>query len=699
MFPDSKIAEKFACRRTKTTAIAQTLGQETRVDILKKIRAARFSISTDGSCDRAAKEQLYPVVVRYFDEDCSKVISALLQIATTDERSTGKGIFNLLDKIFVENGLFWQNVICFSADNAAVMMGEKNGVRAFVKEKNNNIFVMGCLCHLLHLAAEKGADQLPFAPVDLLVPIYYYLEKSSKRQKEYRQFQVMGGVEQHTILKHVCTRWLSLEKALGRLIEQWEPLRCYFSQEAPPSSTSQKKVSDTPKATASALPRVASPASRVSSSAPKTTGSAKKTTCSAPKGPAPKGLAPKTMPCSATKTTSSATKTASSATKTTTSATKTTSSATKTTSSAPKATFSTPKTTSSVPKTSSASRKCSSSSQQPVPPSSTKSSATKKTSSGMLVSRTKTAPSRPAFASGDKAGKIIGRLNDYNKLYCLFLLKVIPTFTRFNLELQEDAPKIHLLHDKLQDFLKEMLLHFVKPTSIASSTTVASCNYKDVSNQREDKELIVGHDVTSFLASHKFSSSQTTEFFSSVRKFFTAVCDYILKKFPINNEVLKHASVADPRKRLVSKFESVSFFIDQFHMLEDKRDTIQLEFARYQVDDLSDVNISPLHRADDMWVEILKLKDRSTSQLKYVYLPKIMLAIISIPHSNAEDERIFSLVRKNSTEFHPSLATKTLSDLLTQKVMSLATNRSCYEMTFSDSLLGKCKGAAAAFNK
>lgn len=30
MFPDSKIAEKFACRRTKITALAQTLGQETR---------------------------------------------------------------------------------------------------------------------------------------------------------------------------------------------------------------------------------------------------------------------------------------------------------------------------------------------------------------------------------------------------------------------------------------------------------------------------------------------------------------------------------------------------------------------------------------------------------------------------------------------------------------------------------------------
>ena len=314
--------------------------------------------------------------------------------------------------------------------------------------------------------------------------------------------------------------------------------------------------------------------------------------------------------------------------------------------------------------------------------------------------KAKTPPSRTASASGDKAKLIVDRLNnDYNKLYCLFLLKVIPTFTRFNLELQEDAPKIHLLHDKLQDFLKEMLLHFVKPTTLVSSTSIASCNYKDDSNQKEDKELIVGHNVTALLASHKFSSSQTTEFFSSVRKFFTAVCDYILKKFPINNEVIKHASVADPRKRLESKFESVSFFMDRFHLLEDKRDSIQHEFVHYQLDDLSGVSISPERRADDMWVEISNLKDKSTSEQKYVHLPKIMLAILSIPHSNAEDERIFSLVRKNATEFRPSLATKTLSDLLTQKVMSLASEHPCYEMTFSDSLLAKCKGAATAFNK
>ena len=85
-------------------------------------------------------------------------------------------------------------------------------------------------------------------------------------------------------------------------------------------------------------------------------------------------------------------------------------------------------------------------------------------------------------------------------------------FTKLNLELQEDASQIHLLHDKLQDLLKEILLHFVKPAALVSLTSVESCTYKDESNQK-DKEPVVGQDVSVLLSTHKFSSAQTTEFF------------------------------------------------------------------------------------------------------------------------------------------------------------------------------------------
>eukprot|EP00057_Strongylocentrotus_purpuratus_P005282 XP_003730590.1 PREDICTED: putative protein TPRXL [Strongylocentrotus purpuratus] len=131
------------------------------------------------------------------------------------------------------------------------MMGVHNGVAAFVREKNPEVYVNGCVCHLLHLAAEKGAQQLPSSPVDLLIPIFYYLEKSSKRHKAFHEVQSCCDVKQHAILKHVCTRWLSLEQALNRLIEQWVPLVEFFRSESETSSSSaQKKKSVQSKTTA-----------------------------------------------------------------------------------------------------------------------------------------------------------------------------------------------------------------------------------------------------------------------------------------------------------------------------------------------------------------------------------------------------------------------------------------------------------------
>ena len=201
-------------------------------NIICKLKENRFSLSTDGSSDRGATEQLYPIVVRYYDEEVKNVISALVEIATTKENSTGKNIFNLIDDVLKRSGIPWKNLMCFGADNAAVMMGIHSGVAAFVRKANPEVFVLGCPCHLLHLAAEKGAGELPVSPGEILIAIYYYLEKSSKRNKAFKQVQQLCCVPNHAILKHVCTRWLSLEKSLDRLLEQWIPLQEYFCNEA-----------------------------------------------------------------------------------------------------------------------------------------------------------------------------------------------------------------------------------------------------------------------------------------------------------------------------------------------------------------------------------------------------------------------------------------------------------------------------------
>ncbi|GFR86306.1 connexin 27.5 [Elysia marginata] len=130
-----------------------------------------------------------------------------------------------------ENEIPWSNCIAIGCDNAAVMTGARKGVYAFVKEKNPKIFLAGCNLHLAHLAAEKAAAVLPVSPAELLVDIFYYFSKSSLRQSNFIKFQELCSVDQKAMLKHVPTRWLSIERCLARLLENWQPLKEFFRGE------------------------------------------------------------------------------------------------------------------------------------------------------------------------------------------------------------------------------------------------------------------------------------------------------------------------------------------------------------------------------------------------------------------------------------------------------------------------------------
>ncbi|KAL1416686.1 hypothetical protein MTO96_027629 [Rhipicephalus appendiculatus] len=79
--------------------------------------------------------------------------------------------------------------------------------------------------------AEKGAVCLPEKVDEVLVDIFYYLEKSAKRKEALRQFQEIHDADFRKILKHVPTRWLSLGKCLTRLLDQWKPLLSFFLHE------------------------------------------------------------------------------------------------------------------------------------------------------------------------------------------------------------------------------------------------------------------------------------------------------------------------------------------------------------------------------------------------------------------------------------------------------------------------------------
>ncbi|KAJ8893119.1 hypothetical protein PR048_005702 [Dryococelus australis] len=114
-------------------------------------------------------------------------------------------------------------------DNPPIMIGVKNGTAAHLKKEIPNLCVVGCVCHLINLAAEKAAATLPYSIDEILVDIFYYLEKSAKRKDKLKEFQILYDTEVRKLLKHVCPGWLSHGKFLSRMLQQWDTLANYFN--------------------------------------------------------------------------------------------------------------------------------------------------------------------------------------------------------------------------------------------------------------------------------------------------------------------------------------------------------------------------------------------------------------------------------------------------------------------------------------
>ena len=78
-------------------------------------------------------------------------------------------------------------------------------------------------------------------------------------------------------------------------------------------------------------------------------------------------------------------------------------------------------------------------------------------------------------------------------------------------------------------------------------------------------------------------------------------------------------------------------------------------------------------------------------------LCQIAKLVMVIPHSNAQEERLFSMIRKNKTSFRPSLDPKgTLWSILTVKLSGTGDAHS-YEP--SQKVLRKAKSATWEYNK
>uniref|UniRef100_H3AGU8 Uncharacterized protein n=1 Tax=Latimeria chalumnae TaxID=7897 RepID=H3AGU8_LATCH len=217
LFPDSLITKKYASGKTKTTQLIKG-GLATNLDdeVAEKCRNQPFGLMCDETNDQG-DDKNFVILVRLYEEEEMAMKTRFLDMPTCNIGSA-ENLFNCLDESFRKRGISWNNVVAYNSDNASVMKGRKNSVYSRIVQWQPNVVDMDCICHFANLAVGSAMKMFP-------LPV----EDFAKRKEEYKEFQEFTNVDPLKILKLCLTRWLALQKCIGRTLQQWPALQAYFN--------------------------------------------------------------------------------------------------------------------------------------------------------------------------------------------------------------------------------------------------------------------------------------------------------------------------------------------------------------------------------------------------------------------------------------------------------------------------------------
>ena len=123
----------------------------------------------------------------------------------------------------------------FGVDNTNTNIGERNSIKSRVTAINPSIYFVGCPCHIIHNAAQKAGDAFcelsGFDVEECCVDHYYWFDKSTKRKGELNEYAVFCDVTYQEYIHHINVRWLSLERAVERILMMFAASKSYFVSE------------------------------------------------------------------------------------------------------------------------------------------------------------------------------------------------------------------------------------------------------------------------------------------------------------------------------------------------------------------------------------------------------------------------------------------------------------------------------------
>ena len=280
--------------------------------------------------------------------------------------------------------------------------------------------------------------------------------------------------------------------------------------------------------------------------------------------------------------------------------------------------------------------------------------------------------------TSDRVQRVAKYFNDPEaKLIYHFVSFAMKPFNTFSTVFQTHASCIGTLQADVYKLLQTYMTNFIEPKVLQECDNITTINFKDADNQLSDDELGIGTSTRLLLCDELeddiVGTRKEVRFYSSVRTFYETAVSKILAKFPFADETIKELAFLDPRNRDKTTITGLIRLANRFTTFTaDKINDLVTEFRDYRAisdSDLPGLGINEHTALDHFWAAVAEIQSVADSEMhRFGLLAHLAKILLVLPHSNADPERLFSMVRKIETDQRKHLDVSTLCDLLSVKI-------------------------------
>lgn len=254
---------------------------------------------------------------------------------------------------------------------------------------------------------------------------------------------------------------------------------------------------------------------------------------------------------------------------------------------------------------------------------------------------------------------ILSQLNDnVIKAYFLFLKYVLDFLNNFNALFQSRKILVHKLFESSQKLIYQLAKNFMTVNSLKYINNLDIDDEQSILNL---EQIHVGPECENLLESLSFECRQQVK--SACLDFYRTAVLEMLKRLPYKDPFFEHLTFLEPKIALYNENRNQIKDLTYIATIVEDIDITKLTFEWSILPSTFDEEQKKILTSlelDEMWHKIVTYKDFN-DEIIFPNLKLLIEVVLSFPHSNAEAERIFSIVTDVKNKKRNRLSNDTVS--------------------------------------